>query len=339
MIKHLFIWALLLSWSCSVKGPPQKVSLQNLEGKAFGSTWELKYSGTQDPEVIRSEIEAFLKAFDQEFSTYRGDSKISEFNQLGSHQHLKVSSRFIDLLKLAQQFHKETQGAFDPSMGKTIRLWGFGGGAKNSSPSKKNIMVAKNQSGFDAIKWNERDKEVWKTRPLSLDLNAFAPGFAGDLFAKILVEKGVQNFVLNIGGEILFRGEREKNKSWVAGIETPDENLESDVHLAFKIKDLALATSGSYRQFRLDKGNKNSHIINPFTHHPHQSDIVSASVLAETAAQADAWSTALMILGEKGFPQAQKYGLKVLLIQKTPQGNFKQIISPSLKEYLEINKL
>jgi thiamine biosynthesis lipoprotein len=149
----------------------------------------------------------------------------------------------------------------------------------------------------------------------------------------------VQNFVLNIGGEIIFRGEREKNKSWVAGIETPDENLEGDVQLAFKIKDLALATSGSYRQFRLDKGKKNSHIINPFTHHPHQSDIVSASVLAETAGQADAWSTAMMILGEKGFPQAEKFGLKVMLIQKTPQGNFKQILSPSLKEYLGINKL
>ncbi len=335
MIKFLFLLTLILSSACSLKSPRQDLSLQNIEGKAFGSTWELKYSGGPSPENLKGIIDVFLKEFDKEFSTYRPDSVISGFNELPPLRRLKVSLRFIHLLKLAQQFHQETQGAFDPSIGQTIRLWGFGGGKKNIIPSQQALKVAKTQSGMDAIKWDESSLEVWKTRSLILDVNAFAPGFAADLLAQDLEHKGIKNFVLNVGGEILFRGKKQGLQEWVAGIETPDEAQENDVYLAFKISDLALATSGNYRQFRIDQGIKKSHIIDPFTHRPLQGDIISASVIASSAAQADAWSTAMMVLGEKGISQAEILGLKVILIKKSPSGLFKKQVSPSFEKYLK----
>ena len=143
MIKFLFLLTLILSSACSLKSPRQDLSLQNIEGKAFGSTWELKYSKGPSPESLKEIVEVYLKEFDKEFSTYRPDSVISGFNELPPLRRLKVSLRFIHLLKLAQQFHLETQGAFDPSMGQTIRLWGFGGGKKNIIPSQKALKDPK----------------------------------------------------------------------------------------------------------------------------------------------------------------------------------------------------
>lgn len=339
MINFFLSLILILMCSCSHRAPKGDLTLRNIEGKAFGSTWELKYSDGPSQENLKADIEVFLRNFDQEFSTYRQDSVISQFNQFPPQERLKVSSRFIKLLKMAQEFHLQTQGAFDPSMGETIRLWGFGGGKSGSIPSEKDLKLAQSHSGMKAIQWDESSLEVWKTRSLILDVNAFAPGFAADLLAQDLEQRGIKNFVLNVGGEILFRGKKQGHQEWVAGIETPDEEQENDVFLAFKIANLALATSGNYRQFRIDQGLKKSHIISPFNHRPLQGEIISASVIAPTAAQADAWSTALMVLGEKGIPLAEILGLKVILIKKTSSGQYKKLKSPSFEKYLKINKL
>jgi thiamine biosynthesis lipoprotein len=189
------------------------------------------------------------------------------------------------------------------------------------------------------IEWDETTQEVWKTEALTLDVNAFAPGLAVDWLAEELQKLQIKNFMLNIGGEIYFKGYRPDGSSWVGGIETPNSDREDEVYLAFKISDLSLATSGNYRQFWISKGKKISHTINPKTHKPIDNEIVSASVITDSAVSADAWSTAMMVHGKNGLELAEKNGIKVLLIERLSDEKFHVITNQSMKIYLDAHQL
>lgn len=337
-IRLLFILlsGLLLGGCFPQKSPPD--TLKEIQGEIFGSYFIVKYYGDLDQQDFKKELDHFFTEFNREFSTYQKDSVISAFNVLPMNQKMQVSDRFIEMLKLAQTFYEETQGAFDPTLGPVIQAWGFGGGKSKSVPSERDLKAALGKVGFQYLEWDEKTRQVWKSKDISLDLNAFAPGWAADLIGEALKSHSIKAFMVDISGEILFKGTKPNGKRWVTGIETPSETNAKGVHLAFEITDQAIATSGDYRQFFNEKGVRKSHILSPRTGQPVSHQISSASVLAPSAARADAWSTALMVLGEQGIDFAEKQGIKVYLLKAHKPSEFSVIMSPAMKTYLDAHR-
>lgn len=318
----------------------KSVSLHEIRGEVFGSYYLIKYRGDLPPEKFKSQLESFFSQFNSEFSTYQSDSVISQLNTAPANKKLKISPRFIQMLELARKLHEDTQGAFDPTLAPIIKLWGFGGGESKGTPSDKVLKKAQENMGFSKIQWDAVNNEVWKTTDaVTLDVNGFAPGWAADLIAEHLEKHDIQNYMVDISGEILVKGTRSPNSGWIMGVEKPSANLGEAVQIAFRMEDSALATSGNYRQFYDNQGERYSHIIDPKTLRPVQHRIASASVIAPTAAEADAWSTAMMVLGEKGMNLAQSKGLKVYLIKTISPEKFESIFSPSMAEHMSQNPI
>lgn len=318
----------------------KEVTPHEIKGEVFGSYFIIKYRGNYAPDIFRTEVAAFFDDFNTEFSTYQKDSVITQFNELSVNEKLNVRPRFIDMLKLAQKFYQETQGAFDPTLSPVIKLWGFGGGKRAKAPSPAEIKKALSKIGFPSIKWDEKSLQVWKEKEgITLDVNAFAPGWAADLIGELLLDKKIAHFMVDISGEILVRGERGPGSPWIMGIEKPSKNLGEGVQLAFKLKSGAIATSGNYRQFYDEEGERFSHILDPKTGKPVTHSIASASVIAESCAEADAWSTAMMVVGKEGIPLAEGKGIKSYLINSPKAGVFEPTISPLMQNFLEQNSL
>ncbi len=339
ILKFLLLMSSLLLAGCFFKSDP-KPELHVLQGDVFGSYYIIKYRGDLDSSKFQTELDLFFSEFNHEFSTYQKNSIISEFNRSRANSPMKVSQRFIEMLKLAQKFHTDSNGAFDPTLGPVIKLWGFGGGEKKQSPDEKALSKAMEQVGFQYVEWNEKTLTVWKTRDLlQLDINAFAPGWVADLIGSVLIAKEIKHFMVDLSGEILFKGTKEENVPWIAGIEKPTLKRAESVQMAFKMYDQAISTSGNYRQFFDDHGVRRSHIIDPRSGKPVGHSISSASVIATTAAEADAWSTTMMVLGREGIALSEKNGIKVLLLNATKQNLFDEIISPSMKRFIEAHQL
>ncbi len=339
ILRFLLFMSSLLLAGCFFKSDT-KPDLHVLQGDVFGSYYIIKYRGDLDPARFQIELDSFFSEFNNEFSTYQKNSIISEFNRSRANSPMKVSIRFIEMLKLAQKFHTDSNGAFDPTLGPVIKLWGFGGGEKKQSPDQKTLSKAMDQVGFQFVQWDEKALTVWKTRDLlQLDINAFAPGWVGDLIGAVLISKGIKHFMVDLSGEILFRGTKEEKVPWVAGIEKPTLKRAESVQIAFQMHDQAISTSGNYRQFFDDHGVKRSHIIDPRTGKPVKHSISSASVIAKTAAEADAWSTTMMVLGTEGIALSEKNGIKVLLLNATKPNLFDEIVSPSMKRFIEAHRL
>lgn len=316
----------------------ESVSLHEVRGDIFGSYYLIKYRGALRPEELKSELEVFFRTFNSEFSTYQNDSVITRLNGLKMNERLKVSPRFIQMLELAKKLSQDTEGAFDPTLSPVIKLWGFGGGKRAGPPSEAELKEAQNKMGLKYLHWNQKG-EVWKTREISLDVNGFAPGWAGDLIGEMLETHGVQDYMVDISGEILVKGSRSPQAQWVLGIEKPSTAPGQVVQVAFRLSDAALATSGNYRQYFNEQGKRYSHILDPRTGRPVEHHISSASVIATTAAEADAWGTAMMVYGEEGVELAEKKGIKSYLIKSVTPEKFEEIYSPSMRKHIQQNPI
>ena len=338
-LKILLLACGLLLAGC-LRNEAPKIEVQELKGEIFGSYYIVKYRGDLAKEELQSMLNQFFREFNDEFSTYQASSAISKFNQLKTNEKLEVSPRFIEMLKLAEKFYNETNGAFDPTLGPVIKAWGFGGGNKKETPSEAVLKAARGKVGFPFIKWDETKKTVWKEKAgLELDVNAFAPGWAADLIGKMLTDNKVQDYMVDFSGDILFHGTKDGENLWVAGIETPSQKHNQGVVTAVRMKNAAISTSGNYRQFFDEKGVKKSHIIDPRTGKPVTHNISSASVIADTCVEADAWSTAFMVLGPKGLDIANKNDIKVLLLEAKKTNLFEKLYSPSMSRFLEAHGL
>jgi thiamine biosynthesis lipoprotein len=328
--QYIFV-ILLIMVGCTPK-PPEVISIQ---GEVFGSYYIVKYVGDLDRDVLKKELNQFFKNFNDSFSTYQKDSVISVFNMSKANERLIVSKEFIELLKIAQTLFEQTQGAFDPTLGPVIKAWGFGGAKEKKIPSAKELAAARALVGFNYIKWDEKEVSIWKTKDgVQLDVNAFAPGYAADLMAKIFENHKVNNFMIDISGEFVIRGDKGDGHKWVIGIEKPSVNYAEGVQQILTVTNESIATSGDYRQFYNEKGEKLSHIIDPRTGRPVDNGIASASVITSTGALADGWGTAMMILGEEGILLAQKYGVKVFLLKTKSKDQYEEIMTDDFKTHL-----
>ena len=292
-MKHI-IWFLFLILIVSCKNErPQKSFFQ---GQAFGTTFSIQVYSINEIDFEKG-IDSVLSKVNNSVSTYIPESDISKINN--GNTAIIVDDIFIDNFNISTEVYEITGGFFDPTIGVLRNAYGFGD--TNSIQEIDSLALDSMMKfvGFNKVKLTSENK-IEKLYPeIYIDFNAVAKGYGIDLIGSYLDSKGVGNYLIELGGEILAKGKNvEKNKSWLVGIENVNLNDKSFSSI-IALEDIAMATSGNYRKFRIDSltGKKYVHTLNPITGSAAKSDITSATVLAPTCALADAYATAFMALG------------------------------------------
>ena len=278
-------------------------------GMVFGTTYSITY---QYHENLKSDIEGVMQQVDNSLSPFNKSSVITAINNNTS---TKADKYLTEVFTLAQTVNKETDGAFDITVAPLVNAWGFGfrSGTRPTDAQTDSLLAIVGQE-----KVTLKDGEIIKSDPrIMLDCSAIAKGFGVDKVAEFLAGKGIENFLVEIGGEISARGKNSRGTEWNIGVTKPvDDSLSinQENQAVLQITDKAMATSGNYRNFYYEGGKKYAHTINPHTGKPAQSDILSATVMAQTCAVADAYATAFMVLGSekakeilKKHPELQAY--------------------------------
>ena len=278
-------------------------------GMVFGTTYSTTY---QYHENLKSDIEGVMQQVDNSLSPFNKSSVITAINNNTS---TKADKYLTEVFTLAQTVNKETDGAFDITVAPLVNAWGFGfrSGTRPTDAQTDSLLAIVGQE-----KVTLKDGEIIKSDPrIMLDCSAIAKGFGVDKVAEFLAGKGIENFLVEIGGEISARGKNSRGTEWNIGVTKPvDDSLSinQENQAVLQITNKAMATSGNYRNFYYEGGEKYAHTINPHTGKPAQSDILSATVIAQTCAVADAYATAFMVLGSekakeilKKHPELQAY--------------------------------
>lgn len=297
-----------------------------LLGRCMGTTWSVRVPATHggNEGLLRAAIGETLEAVEQEMSHYREDSTISRFNRRSGSTWFPVSKEFARLVMRADHVFRETNGAFDVTCAPLVDLWGFGPKSGDARvPTTADIAAAMNRTGSRHLDARAAPPALRKHIPeLELNLSAIAKGHAVDRVGRMLVDRGIRDWLVEVGGELKIAGERASGVSWTIAIERP---LASGrlAHTALEVEDIAVATSGDYLIFWEHEGRRFSHIIDPRTGRPVRHDTASVSVFASTCAEADAWATALLVLGaEKGLALADTLGLTASFVVRTAADQF-----------------
>lgn len=283
--------SLLLSCNDTVK----KEELVHLMGEAQGTTYSIKYFDAENKNHQAS-IDSILKKVDESMSTYLPKSIISQINQ--SKKRVKVDSLFKEVFDKSAEIWKQTDSLFDPTVGALVNAWGFGPDGKITLDSLKIDSILQ-FTGLDKVHINERNYFIKQDPRTQIDFNAIAQGYSVDLVAEFLDTKNIENYLVEIGGEIRAKGKNLSNNfDWLVAINNPQANEYRSFIATLKLKNMALATSGNYRKFYIDSitGEKYVHTIDPKTGYPKKSNVLSASVLAADCATADGYATALMAM-------------------------------------------
>ncbi|MEZ4333286.1 MAG: FAD:protein FMN transferase [Myxococcota bacterium] len=305
-----------------------------LDGDTMGTTWEVRIAGPDLDEALReqarAEIDKRLAEIDLWFSTWRPDSEIARFNASRDHEPFPVSSPTAELVAYAVELCKWSGGAFDVTVAPLVARWGFGHGARlDDPPSEAEIQDYLDHTGAEIIHVGRGNPKsggfLHKMDPhVEIDLSAIAPGYAADHVAVGLFALGREDFLVEIGGEIFAAGQRPDGRPWRVAIEEPaDEPTDGAhrIHAVVELSNQGLATSGDYRAYYLEDGRRMSHTIDPRTGRPIESGVASATVIAPTAAQADGFATAVMVLGAKeGLALAEAWRLGAMTLTRRADG-------------------
>lgn len=307
--------------------------IYTIHGVAQGSTYAITYVNNHSVEGMQRQIDSILLQIDMSMSIYREESLISQINK---GKNIPIDVHFKNVLLVSEQIYHQTQGYFDPTIGVLIDAWGFGKTEHRKAPSLSRIDSLLRQVGMDKISLSQNGIVQKKNQNLQLNFNAIAQGYTCDVIADFFKSKGIYNFIVEVGGEMVVSGKNlVKNKSWKIGIDSPLQKPQEPRQIieTIEIEHGGIATSGNYRKIWQDSlGRKYVHTINPKTGYPQQTDILSATVIAPSAIQADAYATAIMAMGMKKAEVFlnQHPELKVLLLYDDPQQNIakKWINSP-----------
>ena len=268
-----------------------------------------------DPDNLKKEVDALLLDVNQQMSTYDPNSEISQFNHYKKADWFSVSKDFAFVVSAAQSVSRSSQGAFDISTAPLIDLWGFGAKTQFTPPTEMQIKTALKKTGYKLLEFRLSPPAIKKQNiNLHIDLSAIAKGFAVDKIAEFLSAKSYSNYLVEIGGEVRNQGFNPEGKPWAIGMESPQYG-DWIINESLLSSNLAVATSGDYRNFFIKDGVRYSHTINPKTGSPVKHKLSSVTVLHESTMMADAYATALMVLGEEqGKIFAEKNKLRVKLI-------------------------
>lgn len=336
MKKKKLIWQIpflliLIIGSIFVIRQQRNTPFQKDEGMVFGTIYHITY---QSDTNYQKEIEAELQKVDHSLSPFNKTSIISRVNR---NEKVKVDEMFSEVFQLAEKISGDTDGAFDITVAPMVNAWGFGFKTGNP-PTKQTIDSLRAIVGFNTV--SLQDGYVIKKNPKTmLDCSAIAKGYGTDVVARFLKKKGVQNFMVEIGGEIVVNGNSEKLQPWRIGINKPTDdslNTSQAIQDVVSVSNIAMATSGNYRNFYYKNGKKYAHTIDPKTGYPVQHNILSATVFADDCATADAYATSFMVLGLDGAKKIlEKHPeLCAYLIYSDQKGSNQIWYSPSLQKKL-----
>jgi len=313
LLNYVFV----ICFSCQ-----NEPELIKLSGPVFGTGYNIQYF-SKEGEKYENKIYDLFDEVNRSLSTYQTDSDISKLNR---NEIDELDHHFKTVFKASKKIYRETEGAFDPTIGNVVNAWDFGAETNKFKTDSTTIDSLMRFVGFNRIGF--RNGKIEKQNPsIYLEFNAIAKGYSIDLIAEFLEKKGVENYLVEIGGEVRTKGMNLKKQSyWKVGVQRPrfdggqDPN---DYAVAISLKNESMATSGSYRKFKIDKnGNKYTHIINTKTGYPTKTNILSVSVIGPNAMLADGYATAFKAMGldkVKLFIQDHPE-LKVYFIYQSKQG-------------------
>ncbi|MEM1217024.1 MAG: FAD:protein FMN transferase [Bacteroidota bacterium] len=339
-MKHfLYLSFFLLLTACQPAAPTDGVQI--VSGETMGTYYRVSYWG-QAQAGLKTKLDSVLVALNDEVSTYIPTSAISRFNN-GNSLALADAPHFLANWERAQQITAKTDGYFNPTVMPLVNYWGFGYTPKNPVTAVDSIKIDSLMQfvGTEQIEYLTEPQPQLRKRDIraQLDFSAIAKGYGVDLLAQFLSARGINSYLVDIGGESVASGYKgSPDQPWVIGISVPLEEAALNEYLAaVPLRDQALATSGNYRNFYEVNGQKYSHTINPFTGYPERSRLLSASVLGPDCTTADAFATACMVAGRAAaFTMIDTLpDLEAYFVYADEQGELQQQATegfPALKE-------
>ncbi|CAL2089823.1 FAD:protein FMN transferase [Tenacibaculum sp. 190524A05c] len=310
----LLLLVSILVTSCKSK---EKEEYSKLRGDIFGTTYSIIY---EDSKNYQEEINTIFNDFNNSLSTYIPSSIVSKVNQNDST--VVVDMYFIEAFNKAKRIYKETDGFFDPTIGKLINAYGFGSGKEKKDLTQAEVDSLKNLMGFEKIVLVEN--KVLKPNEIEFNVNAYAKGLGVDVVGRFLESKGIKNYLVEIGGEIRARGNSPRGTLWKVAIDDPNTDGSRSQSRTIELDNQSMATSGNYRKFKVNSnGEKVVHTVNPKTGLAQENNLLSASVLIQgDCADVDAYATAFMAMGleETKVFLANRPDLKVVLLYANKEG-------------------
>ena len=322
---------------CSESDRPLEPPVR-FDGNIFGTFYQVTIMDplTQGESLELEEgFKAELESVDQAMSTYRDDSELIAFNEAPLDEWQPLSNELIEVLAISQSVAEASHGAFDITVGDLVNLWSFGPGARPETvPSDDALSEELAQVGIDALEIDTQNMQARRTRDVFVDLSGVAKGHGTDRVAAYLEQQGLEHYLVNIGGELIARGLRDEEEQtpWQVGIEVPENGQQRAQHI-IPLESMSVATSGDYRNYFEVDGQRFSHTIDPRTGRPVTHQLASVSVFHPSNAWADAWATALLVVGEQEAMQlAIENNLKVLLLVRDGE-QWRSIASPEFVNY------
>lgn len=335
--KKKLIWQLpfllvLIVGSVIIVRQQRIIPYQHDSGFIFGTVYNVTYQSEED---LQPQIEAELKKVDASLSPFNDKSIISQVNR---NENVTVNQMFTDVFRLAEQVSHETGGAFDITVAPMVNVWGFGF-KKGVAPTKQVIDSIRGLVGYQKVRL-EHGHVIKQDKRITLDCSAIAKGYGSDVVARFFKKRGIKNFMIEIGGEVVTSGISAKRIPWKIGVTKPtDDSLQTNQELQtiLNVTDKAMATSGNYRNFYYKGGKKYAHTIDPKTGYPVQHNILSSTVITDNCAKADAYATAFMVLGLDGAKAILKKhpDLMVYFIYSDNKGRNQVWFSPSMKDKIQ----
>lgn len=304
-------------------------SYQKDSGFVFGTSYNITYNYGEN---LKDEIEKVLKDVDNSLSPFNEKSTITAIN---NNEYPEIDDMFYEVFNISKDVNKETDGAFDITVAPLVNAWGFGFKSGNM-PTEDSIKQILQYVGFEKLDLIGRIVKKKDPR-MMLDCSAVAKGYGVDQVALMLDEKGIKNYMVEIGGEIAAKGVSQKKQPWRIGVTKPTDDslsVNNELETVLQLTDIAMATSGNYRNFYYKDGKKYAHTIDPKTGKPVQHNVLSATVLAPSCARADAYATSFMVLGlEKAQEILSRHKeLKAYLIYTNDKGEYSAWHSPGIGE-------
>jgi thiamine biosynthesis lipoprotein len=329
-----FIVAIVFSALLSGMSHKSSWKTFHLEGLAQGTTWHITYYAA-DSLLSKAEIESVFASIDSSLSIYKNYSLISRFN---SGTTIKLDAHFSSVLQKSMELFRSTGGIFDITVQPLMEAWGFRGGIQQLPDSVK-IKSVMRCVGSERL-YIEGDSLKMKSACVQLDVNGIAQGYSVDVLARLLEQKGIRNYLVELGGEIRISGRKQPSGECMSvGIETPTEEVFSPqvVQTVLRIDSGALTTSGSYRNYVTGTSKKITHLIDARTGYPAENNLLSVTVWAKDAMTADGYDHALMVMGLEPalrFLERQR-GMEAFFIYKNPEGKIRDTATRGFKRFME----
>lgn len=308
------------------------IPYQKNEGAIFGTVYHATY---QYPQNLQQDIQAELKKVDNSLSPFNEKSIITRVNL---NKETVLDSMFMHVYSIALDISEATHGSFDITVAPLVNVWGFGFKHKDNVTQVK-IDSIRNFVGYKKICLKE-GRIIKQDKRTMLDCSAIAKGYGSDVIAQLFESKGIKNYMIEIGGEIVVKGKNNKDQNWKIGVIKPKDdstNVKEELQTILNISNIAMATSGNYRNFYYKDGKKFAHTINPKTGYPVQHSILSSTVLAHNCATADAYATAFMVMGIKESQQllAKHKEIDAYFIYADANGKMRTWCTPKMYQYMK----